>query len=205
MLAFIRNAGYRIKTKLRYLRHRYVDNFLFIHINKTGGSSIEQALNLSREHKTALEKIDELGHSRWNNRFTFTIVRNPWDKVVSHYHYRLDTNQRGIREKNIPFKKWVRKAYGHRDPEFYDRPRFFMPQVDWISNHDGEIIVDYIGRFEKLYKEFNHICSKLDISVDLPHLKASQRDHYRRYYDEETKNIVAESFKNDIEQFGYRY
>jgi len=38
-----------------------MDGFLFIHINKTGGSSIEQALKIPQEHATAAEKIAELG------------------------------------------------------------------------------------------------------------------------------------------------
>ena len=63
--------------------------FVFIHINKTGGSSIELALGYSPEHKTAVVKRKELGKGAWKKLFSFTIVRNPWDRAVSHYHRKV--------------------------------------------------------------------------------------------------------------------
>ena len=51
--------------------------FHFIHINKTGGSSIELALRLPPEHKTAIQKIDEVGREVWLDAFNFCVVRNP--------------------------------------------------------------------------------------------------------------------------------
>jgi hypothetical protein len=65
--------------------------YVFIHINKTAGSSIEAALGLQLSHFSAREVIASIGEETWKNVFKFTVVRNPWDKVVSHYHYRVQT------------------------------------------------------------------------------------------------------------------
>jgi len=51
-----RKLIYHINSRIKKFRSRYIDNFVFIHINKTGGSSIEKTLKLFHEHKTALEK-----------------------------------------------------------------------------------------------------------------------------------------------------
>src|SRR5687768_492427 len=129
------------------LRARYLSDVIFVHINKTGGTSIEQALGLRFQHKTALELRAELGRRNWERQFSFAFVRNPWDKVASHYRYRVKTNQTDLGTHTIPFDEWVRLAYGEQDAKYYDQPKMFMPQVDWISDEQGEIMVDFVGRF----------------------------------------------------------
>ncbi len=151
--------------KARAIRHRYFDKFVFIHINKTGGSSIKKVLDLPFEHVTALEKIASLGREQWDRRFTFTVIRNPWDKVVSHYHFRLQKK----RIAEIEFKDWVKKTYRDHMAPFYDVPKMFMPQTDWISDKDGNILCDSICRFENLKDDFNEVCQRLGKTVFLPH------------------------------------
>jgi hypothetical protein len=188
-----------------YIAQRYIHDFVFIHINKTGGSSIDAALGMPTEHNTAREKIRQIGRGAWDRKFTFTIVRNPWDKVVSHYHYRLKTNQTNLKDDPIPFAEWVQRTYGEQDPKYYDKPKMFMPQVDWISDDKGEILVNFVGRFERLNEDFGKICKRLNRQADLPHVKQSNRGQYADYYDETTREIVSHWFRDDIEQFNYSF
>ena len=143
------------------IRQKYFQKFVFIHINKTGGSSIERALGIRHEHKTALEKRQEYGASLWRNKYSFAFVRNPWDKVVSHYHYRIMTNQTGLQDDAMKFGEWVRLAYEENDPHYYDYPKMFMPQLDWISDKNGDLLVNNVGRFEQLEGDFRKICLKI--------------------------------------------
>lgn len=195
----------KIKQKAHSTKHRYLDRFVFIHINKTGGSSVEKALRIPFEHKTAIEKIEEIGRDNWDKKLTFTIVRNPWDKVVSHYHYRVDTNQTNLRDKPIEFGEWVKRAYGDQDTFYYNNPRMFMPQIDWIADENGKILVDKIIHFENLNAEFGEVLQKLARNTTLPHVKKSGHQHYREYYDQETIEIVRNWFERDIERFGYQF
>lgn len=196
----------RVTSHGRRLRHRHFDDFVFIHINKTGGSSVETALRLSLEHKTAREKIAELGRREWERRFTFTIVRNPWDKVVSHYHYRVQTNQTALGTDPIPFDEWVLRAYGERDPRYHDQPRMFMPQLDWIADEDGVVLVDHICRFESLADDVAEATAQFRQPVVLPHVKRSPgRGHYHDHYTDAARAVVAERFAADIERFGYTF
>lgn len=187
------------------LREKYLAEYTFIHINKTGGSSIESALGLPFRHMTACEMRALVGRKRWERRFTFTIVRNPWDKVVSHYEYRRQRDKTGIRTDAIGFADWVRLAYGENDPKYYNIPRMFMPQSDWITDAEGNILVDYIGRFETLEGSFAAICQRLGVQATLPHLKKSDHRPYQDYYTTAARAIVERWFRKDIDLFGYGF
>ncbi|MGK0440279.1 MAG: hypothetical protein ACJA0N_000064 [Pseudohongiellaceae bacterium] len=179
--------------------------FIFVHINKTGGSSIERALGLELEHKTAREYIADLGEGVWEKQHTFSVVRNPWDKVVSHYHWRVKTNQTALAESPIDFCEWVKRAFGNNEPGYYDKPKMFMPSEQWLINNKGEIAVNTIMRFENLINDFDALCRQLGVVATLPHLKKTERTHYQQYYNDEACSIIALWFKNDIEQFNYQF
>ena len=194
-----------LRRTARTFHARYVSDVVFVHINKTGRTSIEQALGLRFQHKTARELRDELGKRNWDRQFSFAFVRNPWDKVASHYRYRVKTNQTGMGTNPIAFTDWVRIAYGQKNPKYYDQPKMFMPQVDWISDERGQIIVDFVGRFERLSEDFRTVCEKLGREAELPHLKETVRADYRKLYDDESAQIVRQWFAKDIEAFHYRF
>lgn len=194
-----------VQSYLRSLRYRHFSSFVFIHINKTGGTSVAHALRIPFEHRTALEKRAELGPKRWSRRFKFAFVRNPWDKVVSHYSYRTRTNQMQMGAQPVDFNDWVRLSYGEQRPTYYDKPRMFMPQLRWLCDAHGELLVDFVGRFEQIEHDFHAICQCLGRTASLPHLKPSPREDYRSYYAPDTLAIVAEWFADDIERFGYRF
>jgi hypothetical protein len=180
---------------------------LLVHINKTGGSSIEKALRMPFQHRTARELIDLVGPKQWDRCFTFAFVRNPWAKVASHFNYRVATNQTGLGEKPIPFPTWVKRAYGDRDPDYYDNPKMFMPQTAWICDVEGRELVDFVGRFENLERDFLEVCRRINReNVTLPHLKRSSgRTHYSHLYDEEARQVVEKRFAEDIRRFSYGY
>lgn len=185
---------------------RYLADVAFVHINKTGGSSIERALGLPFQHRTALELRGEMGPERFGRAFSFAFVRNPWAKVASHYRYRVQTNQTGLGAAPIPFNEWVHRAYGQRDPRYYDRPAMFMPQTAWISDREGCTLVDFVGRFETLERDFGEVCRRLGRpAVLLPHLKASGPRDYRELYDRSAAALVAERFAPDLARFGYAF
>ena len=194
------------RERLAGLRARYYLNYAFVHINKTGGSSIERALGLPFQHKTALELRAELGASRWERRFTFTVVRNPWDRAVSHFYYRVMTNQTGLGDNPIDFSEWIERVYVDQDPKYYDQPRMFMPQVDWLADEKGRLLVKLVGRYESLERDFTQICKHIGrVQATLPRLKASTRPHYREAYNDRAAEVVARWFAKDIAAFDYAF
>lgn len=197
---------YPLKQRYARFHAKYLSDCVFIHINKTGGSSIERALNLPFQHTTAAEMVTQMGRDRWEKKYTFAFVRNPWDKVYSHYRFRVKTNQTSLGDNQISFPEWVRLAYGERDPRYYRRPLMFQPQLDWITDQEGRVLVQFIGRFERLQDDFHEVCRALGREATLPHLKRSgEAADYRIAFDELSAGIVAERFARDIDHFGYTF
>lgn len=194
-----------LKRKTRSIRSVYFDGYVFIHINKTGGSSIERALKLPFEHKTALEKIQQIGRTEWDRRLSFAVVRNPWDKVVSHYFYRVRTNQTGMGDGHIDFNEWVMRSYGFNDPVYYDQPKMFQPQVNWLKDSEMKICVKEILRFEQLSDDFSALAKKIGKKVPLPHVKKTAHSHYKDHYNDSARKIIGRVFQEDIDIFKYIY
>jgi hypothetical protein len=204
-MGLARNGAAKFRAWHRTLRERHLRPYVFIHINKTGGSSVEKALGIRLDHSTAAEKHRQLGAAAWSQKFVFSFVRNPWDKVVSHYHYRVKTNQTGLGDNPVPFEDWLQRVYLDRDPRYFDKPRMFMPQRQWLLGDDGEMLVDYVGRFESLNEDFTHVCQELGLQAELGHAKPSSRGGYQQYYGEAGRAIVESQFAQDIEAFGYTF
>lgn len=207
------NSGSNLKMYLTGLLHikpsplRQGNNgpYIFIHINKTAGTSIGNAIGLPvKHHQTAREVIARIGRDKWDKAYKFTMVRNPWDKVVSHYEYRRKRNKTEIATRGISFSEWVKKTYGpEQDSFYYNNPRAFQAQVEWLKNDEGRIDIDFIGKFETVNTDFDKIKKAIGLKAELPHLNASNRASYQSYYDTETREIVANWFREDIEAFEY--
>ena len=193
--------------------------FIFVHIPKTGGRSIEKLLRKSSED---LEFDDGWNQdlSAWqqhlsiqsilNNRpscknyFKFSVVRNPWDRLVSCYFYferhgifgnfKDFLNESGLYLNNFPKFNGQLGCMEHRSLMF-----------DFLSCNQ-KINMDFTGRFENLQEDFNVVCDKIGIpQQELPHANKSKHKHYTEYYNDETRQIVAEKYAKDIEYFGYEF
>ncbi len=93
----------------------------------------------------------------------------------------------------------------------------FEKYIEWRVNgevklqkdflYDGEeLLVDYVGKIENIEEDFEAICHKLDIKdVKLLHKNKSNHKKYHSYYNAETKKMIQESYKDDIEVFSYEY
>lgn len=182
-------------------------NFIYIRNSRTASTSLYRnllqkqlklrTLNSREEPKKFRQWINNLTESKWHNYFTFSGIRNPWDRITSVYFYIVKDRYKISFEqyiKNITKYDKDENLYAHRIP---------------CTNHthyNGEQIVDFTYRYENINKDFAYVAKKLKLnSVKLPHVNKTNHAHYRRYFNQEMKNIIAELFKNDIEAFGYRY
>ncbi len=211
-IAFIEK--YKNKIGLRFnspLRKGPVRDYVFIHINKTAGTSIVHIIGKPfRKHLTAKEVIAVIGRGKWDSAYKFTVVRNPWDKMVSHYKHRIKTQPESMRlpgsKDFIGFGDWLRCTLAEpRDPRYYSRPQHFLPQVEWLKDDRGELHMDMIIRFESLAEGFRKVAEDLGLDAELPHLNDTVPSSYRDFYDEGLRNLVAAHFRADIDLFGYRF
>jgi hypothetical protein len=180
--------------------------FIFIHINKTAGTSIGKAIGLPvKDHLTAKEVIARVGQDKWNKAYKFTLVRNPWDKAVSLYEYRRKKDRTEIASRSISFSDWVKMTYGEEKNPAYYNVKSFQPQVDWLKDNEGKLSIDFVGKFESINEDFDHIKHAIGLDAELPFLNASKRRGYRSYYDNESRDIVGKWFQEDIEVFAYEF
>ena len=84
-----------------------------------------------------------------------------------------------------------------------NRAKMFQHKL--VTDLDGKVRLDFIGRFERLEEDFKKLCGKIGLNVSLPHLNQSQHRDYRSYYTPELRDRVGEFFKRDVELFGYTF
>ncbi len=174
------------------------NKIIFVHITKTAGISIEKYFNQPRQdHRTSIDYISLLGKDEYRKYFSFTIVRNPWDKMVSQYFY----NAHKFVPKGTSFKEYIQLfAQGYKITTH--SPFHFS----YIYDSNNNLAVDYIGRFEDLDKSMEYICNTIGIKYDkLPHENKSKHKKYEKYYDEESRELVYKIFKAEINYFGYTF
>lgn len=133
----------------------------------------------------------------FNDYFTFSFVRNPWDWQVSLYNYML-AHPGHPEHKKIQslatFKNYVKWRYENR----------IINQAQLLET-GGKIELDFIGRFESLEKDFENLCHLLGVQVLLPHKNYLPKKPFQEYYTRETRDMIHEVCEQDIDTFGYSF
>jgi len=135
-----------------------------------------------------------LGRTRFESYFSFAIERNPWDAVVSLFHWRFRDTEPG------PFPEFVAS----------EAVETFATKNQRIYRLRGETAVDRVLRYEALADELATVWTELELpgSPDLPHAKAGVRPRgpsYRGYYDDASRDRVAALFAAPIADLGYEF
>ena len=194
-------------------------NVVFVHIQKTGGSSICTALGLPgdhpHKHMAAAELREIYGEAVWDSAFKFAFVRNPWDRLVSWWtmidwqrdRYAQATDfGKLVLDTATTFEDFIVRFDEMADDEFFKSRWLFRPQFDMVADAGGQVIVDLVGRFETLAEDWQRIGTALGRpDLALPHVNRSLHDGYRAFYSARTRQIVARHFRADIDAFGYRF
>ncbi|NIO39063.1 MAG: hypothetical protein GTO41_01975 [Burkholderiales bacterium] len=78
-------------------------------------------------------------------------------------------------------------------------------QKSFVAGSSGELLVDFVGRFEYLRQDFQRICQTAGIRADLPHSNSSKHRDYRSYYNRATVNLLKDAFREDVDYFGFEF
>jgi hypothetical protein len=226
---------------------------VFVHIPKAAGQSIEQVFlnlhgldwqsrsalllransdpelgppRLAHLHAADYVRCGYLSQEQFSDYFSFTVVRNPWDRMVSLYHY-LGFHRR------CSFSFFVQALFH----QYLAGPlRWFVgPQFEFVCDEQKRLLVKRVLKFEQLEQEFSQVCGTLDIGpLALPHLnsRASARGrsmapeladyvsripvseadssqevftHYQDYYDPDSRAIVGNYYEADAALFDYQF
>ena len=181
---------------------------VFFHIPKTAGKSLATAVFGTDINHFSYQQVAK--QISLEDYYTFTFVRNPWDRMVSAYkflqrggwgkvdHLWCESRFRYLQN----FSDFLR--YVERHP--YEMVHF-LPQTYWVYDKNKQINLNFIGKFEYLQHDYNELCKQLSINTPLPHMNPSKRhkkyqDYYKHHRDIE---IVCKLFHDDIREFDYKY
>lgn len=208
------------------ISHKY--KCIFIHIQRTGGTSIERwilgddmwSLDKERKHLLA-SQAKEIYADYWNSYFKFAFIRNPWDRTVSCLNFgawlgiRLVEQKRlrGLyRYETLDISEY-KNLYGFPVTIECDR-HFYTPSKLVTNKHKphsvyGNILdepIDFIGRFENLPADTLFLREKLGIPAPFDvHVNSSSRKRYRHYYDRYSREAVRSLYERDLTEFTYSF
>ncbi|EAK1250387.1 MULTISPECIES: sulfotransferase family 2 domain-containing protein [Campylobacter] len=187
---------------------------IFIHVPKVAGSSIERVIYQTDRwlvgHVKASDYV-KFDKNKFESYFSFGFVRNPYDRMVSAYHY---LRSGGGNKKD---EKWA-QDYLYKYKSFEDfiidlkndsicnqilSQMHFIPQYKFLCDINKNILVTYIGKFENLDIDFQEVLRLLKRSCTLQHVNKSNRVDYKMYYNRITYDIVRNIFKDDFQIFDY--
>ena len=148
-----------------------------------------------------------LPQGAWEKLFTFSMVRNPWDRVLSLYYQR---HRKGDIPRELSFKEFLRQLERPRymiNDVFHTSPNYFMPMVDFLCDREDNLIVDFVGRFERRDEDLAKVREKIGCKqLGQARMAASGRKKsYLDEYDDDSAELVAKFYADDIERFGYRF
>ena len=212
------------------ISHRF--RFVFLSNPKCGSTTIRKILDKFTDlgdspdkpppyhPHTKAQEIQELFQEEgWDlsKYWVFTTIRNPWSRMVSYYHYgRWDLNFRPFWDKlhdeesalKISFRDWIINWAEWQAPNWmFDR----QPLEKFCCDEKGNLLVNQIIPIEKIDQELPLLLDRLGIPLtkskndSIQHVNMTQYNPRQEYYDEETKSIVAEIFREDIRFGAYTF
>lgn len=184
---------------------------LFVHVPRTGGSSIRAVLGLERSHEIHLPLWEWARRVDLAERRPFAFVRNPWDRALSIFRFLWRRHPERITPDG--FRDWLRGGMLHPSgarPTLYAGTPYAIdvtaPQAAWLRV-DGTVPLPapWIGRYESLEDDFRQLCQRFDLQAKLPHENAAPRGDapVEAYFAPETVERLAELYREDIECFHY--
>lgn len=203
----------RITTDQGYSYKPFDDKrAIFVHIPKCAGVSVNKTLfgGLAGGHVSLDGYLNIFEPKSIIEYFKFTIVRNPWDRLVSAYFFLKDG---GFNEDD---KLWAESELGafHDFDEFVCRWvtkdnvwkwHHFRPQHHYMLERREKISLDFVGFLENLDEDFAFIAARLGLDCTLSTVNSSNHGSYMHYYSDKTRNLVADVYSEDIRLLGYRF
>lgn len=166
------------------------------------------------KHSSALKILKAIGEKRWKEYYKFSVVRNPFDRCVSAFFWIKKNKGFGLKDKE--FQKNVLKACQFsefsdfiKSHEFIEitKQNFLAPASNQISDMNMNFIIDDIAKLENLYNDLekNKLFSNTKLLKSRYDNSSKRSKNYRIYYDKLAKDIVAETYKNDLDLFDYKF
>lgn len=205
---------------------------VYIDIAKVASSSLKAYLaavlgiaeTTDNPHETDFPRplsSDPTGQRLYPGLYTFAFVRNPWDRLVSCYRDKIAGEVQGytaFADNGVAHclagfdtfsadMSFVDFAYAVASIPDQHADEHFRSQADYLTNTEGSLAVDFVGRYENLNTDFARIVALLGLpeEIELPRLQAAAPANFVDFYTTETRELIAERYARDIALFRYQY
>lgn len=195
--------------KSLYSEWNELNRSIFVHVPKDGGNSIATALGIIVSKHTIAAQYKFSSGSKFEEYFKFDFLRNHDSRLISTYYFLL---KGGINNYDEDFSTNKIIPYGNldhfvnlglaNDPIIQDWIQF-VPQSKFLSDLNGKILVDFIGKFENLYIDFKHISNTLKIISNLPHLNQGVFQSENSKLSPAAIRVVNDFYASDFQLFCY--
>lgn len=188
--------------------------FIFVAVPKTGSTSVENMLQpycdrqlaaAFGKHALAIKLREDLPEAIWNQSFRFAFVRNPYDWMYSWYRFR---SRAALRAPTHPaHDRYTGDISFDQFVHTFSDKELMLRQSDFLSDHGGwgEPLVDFVGRYETLQRDYEIVCDRLGlIAAQLPLTNESAGAARGELpMSSDSRRIINEYFRPDFELFGY--
>jgi hypothetical protein len=198
---------------------------IYLHIGKAAGTSIEKMMSpekhdamvadrhlmfgydkeegLYLQHASAETTRRLVGEAVFRQYYKFTIVRNPYSRMLSVYHYLIDQHKQQFGS----FQAYIEALPGIVDSPQTQKGSHHIPQT-FYTHIDGEFICDYVGKFEELPVSIEPVRVQLDMENSLQKHNARRSQNWSRrpvayYYTSSMRQIMQEIYADDFACFDY--
>ena len=142
----------------------------------------------------------ELTKKEYDAFYKFSFVRNTWARVYSWYvNIMKDEGLRksySITDSNFSYEQFLSEKINHNT----------FSQLYFLTDRNGSVPLDFIGRFENLQEDFDLVCNQIGIDDPLlPKLLVRNYAHYTENYNEKTKDLIYKLYKDEIDYFNFEY
>ena len=163
------------------------------------------------KHLSALQIKYILGDDEFNRCLKFSVVRNPWARMVSRYFFTHVDSEPSAAEKRrrgtsrnfqkLDFESWIRLRWKR-----YKKGRRVNSQLHKLTDLDGQILVDHIGRLESVQDTLDWVTQEIGVDrIEMPYVNGTRKGHYTRFYTRHSREMVEEMCRQDIEYFNYQF
>jgi hypothetical protein len=200
----------------------------FVDIPRTGSTSVKKSLgdiyggeyrkgweretdkkirsNFFSDHKDAQYMKKSLSPKIWDELFSFSIVRNPWDRFLSLYRFRQASREI---DKGLDFKSYVLslKNVRYRDKNSpFCAPHYHMSMSDFLLDNSNNLLVKKVFLFEERSSFIDELSETMNLNLaDFHKETLSCGKSYKEFYDDESSSVINDFYADDIVNFNYKF
>ncbi|MEX0300991.1 MAG: sulfotransferase family 2 domain-containing protein [Leisingera sp.] len=179
--------------------------FIFIHVNKCGGTSVASALDILQIHGPVQTWLELYGREFVAAKRSFSVVRRPYERLCSMFRFRSSRGVAVYEGRNLELNEWIYRTLHLKDPGLVRIARMLTPAHEWMLDANGDNLVELVVRLEDIDKDWGKVQQLTGCKAGLPRLNTTHAtpDTSVHALNSESRAIIEREFEADFQAFDY--